>query len=211
MRCTDPLCLPKSLSSRNALSHNAFSGYGRTCVESSVGSRDDQVAVPDAEGARAREPGASAAARGAHPHPQWPTPTPRGVGPGFLGDRVAGVGRLEERPRHRGARDRDPLASRRLQALVETEEQFQTPCRPVLDRELSLAGDAPEPRSVQGPELGEVVEFPRWEGSTIDTSVLQRDGRGSVQEPHVLFRNATSPISLVAARRLQNLLLRREL
>ena len=25
---------------------------------------------------------------------------------------------------------------------------------------LSLAGDAPEPRGVQGPELGEVVEFP---------------------------------------------------
>ena len=25
---------------------------------------------------------------------------------------------------------------------------------------LSLAGDAPEPRSLQGPELGEVVEFP---------------------------------------------------
>ena len=29
---------------------------------------------------------------------------------------------------------------------------------------LSLAGDAPEPRSVQGPELGEVVEFPEVGG-----------------------------------------------
>lgn len=29
---------------------------------------------------------------------------------------------------------------------------------------LSLAGDAPEPRGVQGPELGEVVEFPEVGG-----------------------------------------------
>jgi putative transposase len=29
---------------------------------------------------------------------------------------------------------------------------------------LSLAGDAPEPRGVQGPEMGEVIEFPQVGG-----------------------------------------------
>lgn len=97
------LCLPKSPSGRNALSHNAFTGYGR--VEPSVGPpRDDYVALTDAAGTRARESGASAATRGGYPDPRWSTPTPRGVGPGVLGGPLAGVGGLEERPGDRRAR-----------------------------------------------------------------------------------------------------------
>ncbi len=110
----------------NGLRRSVFSGYGRTCVESSVGPpRDDEVSVPDAAGARARESGASAAGRGADPDPRA-TPTPRGVGPSFLGDPLTGVGGLEGYPGDRRARDRDPVASRRLQALLETEEQART-------------------------------------------------------------------------------------
>lgn len=89
-------------------------------VEPALGiPRRDEVRVPDAARAGSRESGAAAAGRAPDPDPRRAAATTRGVGPDFLGHSLAAVGGVEERPRHRGARQRRLFAPGRVQALLE--------------------------------------------------------------------------------------------
>jgi hypothetical protein len=78
---TAPLCLPRSPSGRDALRRSVLSGYGRRRVDSPLDRlRDDEIAVPDAARARARESGAASVGRGA------------GSGPAVAGAYASGRG-----------------------------------------------------------------------------------------------------------------------
>jgi len=121
------MCLPRSPSARIGLSCSISSGYGRRRVGSPLGRpRNDQVALPDPARACSREPCAPAASRGAHPNPHRPALTPGRVGPGLLGDPLAEVGGLETGAGDRGARHGRPLASRRVQAVLEAAKSART-------------------------------------------------------------------------------------
>lgn len=61
---------------------------------------------------------------------RWAAATTRRVGPNFLGRPLVPVGGLEGGPRHRRARDCDPVAPGGVQALLEAEKSVQTPGTP---------------------------------------------------------------------------------